>query len=179
MTLASLGKIITAPAMPRENGSSAAWAVVEKELGIALPGDYKEYVNTFGTGKIADFVLPYNPFSDNRFLNLLKQVPKQVGTLRQMKKEFGDEECPYPLYPEPAWLLPWGCTDNGNILFWLTDGHPDKWPVVLSEGRGPGFEQFDESMTGFLTKLLSGEIVSQFFRGFSPSEAVFVPAKRE
>ena len=126
MTLTSLRTIIAPPDLPRESGSPAAWAAVEEELGIALPNDYKEYVHTFGTGKIADFVLPYNPFSDNRFLNLLKQVPKQVGTLRQMKEEFGEEECPYPLYPDPAGLLPWGCTDNGNILFWLTTGHPDE-----------------------------------------------------
>lgn len=177
MTLASLRKIITPPLMPRENGRPEAWAEIEEALGTALPNDYKEYITTFGTGKMADFVWPYNPFSANRFLNLLKQVPNQVGTLRQMKEEFGDEECPYPLYPEAEGLLPWGSTGNGDELFWLMIGSPNKWPVVINEARSSRFEQYDESMTSFLAKLLAGKIVSTFFRRFSKGEAVFVPSK--
>lgn len=177
MAISFLYTVLPPPAAPYESGESTEWPEIEKLLGTSLPTDYKEYINTYGTGQIAHFVSPYNPFSKTSFRNLLKQAPNQVDILRGIKEEFGEAVCPYPLFPEPSGLLPWGATGNGNILFWLMSGTPDEWCVVLSEGRGPGFEQYDESMTDFIAKLLTGRIISRFFRGFSPDEAVFVPAK--
>lgn len=164
MTLASLLIVLSPPATPYERGINEEWPAIESTLRIVLPNDYKEYINTFGTGRINGYLSPYNPFSDNRFLNLVKQIPNQLGILQRIKDEWGNEECPYPLYPEPHGLLPWGVTGNGNVLLWATIGCADDWTIVVSGGRNPGYEEFDMSMTDFLVKLLSGNIVSEFSR---------------
>ncbi len=175
MTLASLLVVLTPPVTPYESGRDKEWPEIEMALGTKLPGDYKEYINEFGTGRINDFLSPYNPFSENRFLNLLRQEPNQLDTLRRIRDEWGHEECPYPLYPELQGLLPWGVTGNGNVLFWSTSGPADEWTIVVSGGRNPGYEEFDEPMTNFLAKLLSRDIISDFFRSFSAREAQFTP----
>ena len=36
-------------------------------------------------------------------------------------------------------LLPWGYTDNCDELYWLTDGEPDGWKIVVHESRAPEY----------------------------------------
>ena len=84
-----------------------------------------------------------------------------MNALRAIKEDFGEEEVPYPLYPDPGGLFPWAVSDNGDVLYWLTRGSPDEWEIVVNESRGPQFEGFKEPMTYFLAKLISGEIVSE------------------
>ena len=43
---------------------------------------------------------------------------------------------PYPVYPEPGGLLPWGGIRDGGYAFWLTGpGEPVGWPVVLASEK--------------------------------------------
>src|SRR3954469_15588520 len=74
--------------------------------------------------------------------------------------EIPGDAYPYPLYPEADGLLPWGHVDTGAELFWQTSGGPEEWTVVVAEARGPEFEEFNDSMTGFLTKIMRGKIRS-------------------
>ncbi len=159
MTLESLYKVIAPPTLPVEAGSVEAWPVIEKAIGVTLPNDYKQYINTFGTGCIGRFLWPFNPFSEDKFLNLGYRINERLDALRELREHW-DEQCPYPLYPDPGGLLPWGGTDNGDVLFWLTVGRPDDWPTVVNEARGPLYEEYQASMTDFLAKLISGEIIS-------------------
>lgn len=178
MTLTSLRKILIPPAKPIEAGSTEKWPKIEKSLGTSLPSDYKKYINTFGTGQIGAFLFPFNPFSKNKNLNLLKQVPIRLDALRTLKEQGGEEECPYPLFPESGGLLPWGATDNGDVLFWLMTKRPNNWPVVINESRGPMFEQYDETMTTFLAKLIANDIHSKIIpNNFLDKKALFVSIK--
>ena len=161
MTLPELTEILSPPEAPVETGSPEEWSLVEEEIGTPLPADYKEYVATYGTGSIADFLWPYNPFSENRHLNLVWRVELHAGALRQIREEFGEEEVPYPPYPESGGLMSWAVSDNGDTLYWLMQGDPDHWRVVVNESRGPDFERFGESTTSFLAKLISGELNSE------------------
>jgi hypothetical protein len=53
--------------------------------------------------------------------------------------------------------LPFGCGDNRQYLFWLADGEPDDWPVLLWPPERQ-FLRFDMPMTEFLYKLFTGKI---------------------
>ena len=170
VTLESLYRVLLPPVTPIETGSTEEWQGIEKTIGIALPSDYKQYINIFGTGCIGSFLWLFNPFSRNKHLNLLRQIDIKIDALRILKEKWGDKQCPYPLYPEPEGLLPWGTTDNGDVLFWLTIGHPDEWLVVINEARAPIYEEYQESMTNFLSKILSGELVSEVFPNDFPGE---------
>lgn len=173
MALDTLLAVLPRPATPRESGAPDAWPSTEAELGIVLPPDYKEYINTFGTGEIGRFLTPFNPFSANTFVNLGDQIQRQLEVYREIREM---EDFPYPLHPEPGGLLPWATTRNGDVLSWLTDGEPDRWSIVISQARSDEYEHHDEDMTGFLAKLITGEIVSGLFPyNFPDREALFVP----
>jgi hypothetical protein len=179
MTLNALVEVMSPPREPVETGNVEQWTNVKESLGTELPTDYKEYINTFGTGSIGAFLWPYNPFSNNENLNLITRSKLILEAMSVIKERFGDTEVPYPLFPEPEGLLPWGVTDNGDSLFWLTAGNTDEWPVVINESRGPFFERFEEPMTDFLAKLISGEISSEVIPSdFLDKEALFVPVEQ-
>ena len=65
------------------------------------------------------------------------------------------------LITEPEGLLPWGGTENGDTLFWLTEGEADNWSVLINESHSPEFERYNEDMTSFLAKLITGRIKSK------------------
>ena len=141
---------------------SAYWVKAETELGSRLPEDYKAFVDGYGPGRIAEFIGIYSPFTYNVHANLISQAAVQLGALRQLETDFG-EVCPYPLFPLPGGLLPFGQTDNGDGLYWLTTGEPDDWSVVIGESRGPRFEPHQCGMAAFLAELLTGRRSSAFF----------------
>jgi hypothetical protein len=161
MSLQDLTRVISPPSAPVETGSPNEWPSVEEAIGTPLPADYKHYINTFGTGGIGGFLWPYNPFSKNEYLNLIQRNEADLGVLRQLREWFGEEEVPYPIHPEPGGLLSWAISNNGDVLYWLTQGEPHAWHVVINESRGPWFERFEACATSCLAKLISGELVSE------------------
>jgi len=62
MALTSLRKVLPPPATPTETTGAGSWPPVEASLGIHLPGDYKEFIDVYGTGVIGDFLWVFNPF---------------------------------------------------------------------------------------------------------------------
>src|SRR5579863_5757225 len=141
MSFDALRRIMPPPANPSLGGTLPAWPAIEKQLG-PLPGEYKEFIETYGLGKIDDFVILYSPNAADRYLNLLTRGPIDLDALRELKTKHGDREVPYPLYPDPNGLLPFGIDENGDGLYWLTEGDPDRWPIVVNEGRAPEYQRF-------------------------------------
>jgi SUKH superfamily protein len=170
----TLHSILPRPASPVEIPSEADWKDVAQTIG-AVPEDYREFLRAYGTGSIDRFVWIFNPASRNPNLNLFHQVPRQVAAFRELVAT-GCEAKVYPIFPEPAGLLPFGITDNGDVLLWHRNGMPKDWSVVLSASRSPTYEEFDSSMTGFLTAVLKNEINSRVLpAGFPSSSPVFSP----
>lgn len=161
MILDALRKLMPPPESPVGCGTWAQWAEVQSELGLRLPIDYKYYINTYGSGWINDFLYVLNPFAGSKHLELIRNILQILNSLRANKERSGTEEVPYPLYAEPGGLLPWGFTDDGHTLYWITIGNnPDKWKVVIGESRGSEWEEYNDYMVDLLVKLLSGERTS-------------------
>lgn len=161
--LEELRNVLPPPETPREAGSPADWAIAERALNFVFPGDYKEFVNVYGTGGVNDFIWLISPMPVDRPPLDQSYLLGPVASLRQMREEFGARACPYPLYPEPSGLVAWGQTTNGDMLYWRTEGQPETWPVVIADIRSAEFEEHPESMTSFLAKVLTGEIVTEMF----------------
>lgn len=161
MTIDHLLAVMAPPVNPTEIPGPRAWKAVEGRLGMPLPIDYKEFIEIYGSGKIADFLWIFNPFSINENLNLEKQIENQARVLAEL--QLYGESIPYRLFPERGGVLPFGITDNGDVLFWLTAGAPDDWVVVVNEARAPNWELYNFSMSGFLAAVLQRQVLCGIF----------------
>lgn len=141
-------------------GPPIDWPSVQRAIGSVLPCDYKALVDLAGSIYVGQFLGTFTPGSPNPNVDLLVQMGARLSALQEMKRVGGSQECPYPLWFEPGGLLPWGATDNGDTLFWLTRGHPDQWTVVVGEGRGPLFDEFPLCASDFLVEFLEGRLAS-------------------
>jgi hypothetical protein len=106
------------------------WKKVEAEVGLALPEDYKQFIDHFGTGVIRGYrrevgELEVWNFRDSSFSRAFKgRVSVAIGVFEEVS------DCPFPFYPEPGGLLPFASTRSGDYLNWRTEGPPDDWDVV-------------------------------------------------
>lgn len=157
MSLAALKKVVPPPKLPDVVDFDARWKEFEKTHKRKLPRDYRDLVRTYGDGLLAGFYLLYSPLAESPWLNLAAVQERETQDLLQLRGSSPDR-CPFPIYPEPGGLYPWGGDENGNTYFWLTSGPTNTWPVVQYEPRGTGFLRHDCSVTAFLTGVWKGEI---------------------
>ena len=134
-------------------------------LGAELPADYVELARRYGPGCFGEFLWLLVPGAGNRNLEMLTQTGHQRGALLYLRNE--GEEPPY----EPADLIPWAITDNGDVAYFLTSGDP--WTVVINESRGPDWYAFDGGVTEFLVAWLSGRERVSVFPDDSPLGPTF------
>jgi SMI1-KNR4 cell-wall len=161
MALDDLLAVMPAPGAPFEVPSADAWASIEQRIGATLPKDYKQFIEIYGSGQIAKFIWIFNPFSLNENLNLEKQIETQSQVLSEL--EGHGEKVPYKSFPVPGGVLPFGVTDNGDLMFWETIGDSSVWPVLINESRAPEWETFDMPMSKFLARILAGKLKPNIF----------------
>ena len=135
------------------------WVSVQGRVGSVLPGDYRSLVEHAGPLRLGNFLTVFAPGATNPNVDLLEQMGRRLGALHDIKQAFTDV-CPYPLWFEPGGLLPWGSSDNGDGLYWLTRAHPDQWTVVVGEARGLRYEEHSLSVCDFLAGFASGAVRS-------------------
>jgi hypothetical protein len=175
----TLTDLMSPPTKPSDPPTPEGWDEVEAALGFKLPGDYKQFVSTFGTGAVDGFLWVLNPFSRNPHLNLIEDARSTLSAEREFAEEAGPR-IPYPLYPDANGLFPWGGTDNGDVLYWLRTGDPTAWSVVVRESRGPDWCEYKMSTTEFLACVLTRDIICDIFPDDFPSDAPrFVVPPRE
>lgn len=157
-------EVFPVPDTPVDVRGAGGWERVEETLSLRLPGDYKWFIERYGTGCVSAFLWIFNPFTTNENLDLVRQVASLSEQYRRMKRELGEEEVPFPLYPEEGGLVPFGVSDNGDVFFWLTDStDPREWNVVGNETRSSTYEVHERTMTAFLLGVVTGETESRIF----------------
>jgi len=130
------------------------WPAVEGSLGgLSLPRDYKAFVETFPPHWIRERIRVTRPGDVDH--------PKTdyLGFYAQHLEELRHKGCPYPVFPEPAGVLPWGRGANRELYFWRTDGDdPDAWTVVWCDADGQEWRTFPGTMCEFLSAVVTGEV---------------------
>ena len=183
MPLKEVLRLMPAPASPCETGGPQRWREVQAELRTGLPTDYCQFIERYGTGCVDEYLWVLSPFTEREPLHLVKEGARLLKGMRYLRTECGDEQVPYPVFPEPGGVLPWGVTDNGDMLFWVTKGEPGEWFVAVNEGRGPMWEECHCSMVDFLVRVLSKEFRSEImaveFPSDSPEFRVVAPTSAE
>ena len=144
------------------NGTGSNWTDVEQRLSLAFPEEFKQLVQIFGIGPWANFLYVLSPFASGELL-LERGALRALGVLHEIRRSC-PEEVPYAIYPEPLGLFPWAITDNGDTLFWLTEGY--HWPTIVFPPREPIFE---------VHRLSSASLVIEFLNGTLPSRCLVDP----
>ena len=160
----SLIEHVPPPANPVENQGD--WAQVELQLGTSLPDDYKWFISVYGTGAICDdYIRVLNPFTKIGVLDLLKCYRGTLDRYRVAKKEGETPIVPYPVYPEPGGILPWGTSANGHEMSWLTIGEPNNWGIVFSDRNRIECRKYEQvCMSEFLVTVLKGQMDGGAFK---------------
>ena len=171
MTIERLTAAVPPPAAPSQ-AFRGPWEPVEARIGCELPPDYKDFVRLYGGGLFFDDLVMINVAgAASPGARLESQVPLICSTFTA----FGDDRLAYRLWPASDGLIPFGVTIDGDYIFWLPEGEPASWRVVVW-GRGlQTFELFDCDMTDFLAGLASGAILPQEFPELLPCDRLFMP----
>jgi hypothetical protein len=122
--------------------SAVTWAEVEQAVGIRLPADFKQLMSRLPSGRTTERLFLWSPVESTEMLeafvtNMRTAVATTAGVLESILTP------PYPEFPEPGSLLPWGFSLDETWL-WETVGDPDAWPAMhltISSGhlvRYPG-----------------------------------------
>jgi SMI1-KNR4 cell-wall len=173
MTIENLIRAMPPPLIPFGT-FRGPWRPVEEELGTFLPQDYKDYVRIYGRG----YLFQYLGVSVPRSLNPNVRLERNVRMFGPGFAQF--EDPPYPIWPRPGGLLPFGSTDNGENLYWLTQGPPETWRIAVWDGDIDSCEVFNCDMTDFLAGLATGEILPmQFPDDLLPCDRLFKPDSAE
>jgi hypothetical protein len=145
MAIHDLLQIVAPPKVPRDVGTITDWRAREKALGLVFPQDLHDLCARYGSGRFGVIEI-YNPWSPD----YTASIGLTIDTYRIVKLDRGPA-MPYSLYPERPGLFPAGGTLDGGKIFWLVDGPPDDWPLVLAEST-PQWQQINLPITVLLAK---------------------------
>lgn len=155
MSIDELVAVVKPPAQPLEAGPVECWNEIQEKLGTKLPDDLRDFGLTYGTGSFSKLgIRVFNPFA----AVFLQWIEEEVGAWRDLKAAEGEEEIPFGVFPESPGLLPWGKDNNGNGLFWLAEGNPEQWPIIV-RGEPPKYARFELPLTSFLAQAFTGALV--------------------
>jgi uncharacterized protein (TIGR02996 family) len=126
------------------------WAEVEQQLGLPLPSDYKAFIASYGSGTVGCIEI-VSPLGLTR--NVREWWVNWAGLISDLAEY---EEVPYPVFPEPGGLLPFGTLGDVDLLTWRTLGDPADWPFVYYDREEGFFEIKGLSAVEFILEAVTG-----------------------
>ena len=183
LSLQHLMKMVPPPTSPLEVARKPARLIFTGGKQVDFPPDYLALVDRYGSGwfwfdengesgMIAEI---HNPRA-SAYKGLLD---KEHEFLRQYKVEEGDGYKAYDIFPASPGLLQWGSAEGRQAYFWLTEGSPSQWPIIVMWDF-EFFGQYDMPLAVFLEKLVAGKLDARFLRDervpmkLEPSRVSFV-----
>jgi hypothetical protein len=182
--LSELTALISPPIVAQEVPTPMQWGEVEATLGVALPRDYREFIDTYGSGTLGRLLSIWNPVSRNPFINLLKEGEKRMARYSALRSGW-PQDYQFELFPTTGGILPCGGTSNGNTVSWVTAPDSSEWEMIVQAPRSPRFFRFEGSLVAMLTGLAKGDVECDVLpeRGrlrpeFSPYHGGWLDAKQ-
>ncbi|NGN68269.1 SMI1/KNR4 family protein [Streptomyces sp. A7024] len=132
------------------------WAVLEDDLGTALPDDFKLLAERFPSFVLGDFLLVAFPRPGKELYRLRGIREDLEGVLQTYWEE--EMSCGLRPHPAPGGLLPWAESNEGDMFLWTTTGPtPQQWRVTVASRNG-GWWHYDGSAVQFLTDYCTGTL---------------------
>jgi hypothetical protein len=144
---------------PPTRSKSFDWKKAEQELGVILPDDYKEVVETYSSGQFEDFLYFLEP--DNEHYDIVKHDQERAEAYESLWKY---EQKPVEIEDGKHRLIPWATTDNGEYLFWLVrfgeEMNPHHWSIMINAAKEDDWEYYSMGCVAFFVQALEGKVVS-------------------
>jgi hypothetical protein len=159
-----LDRLATLAGVSGLRGDPFDWAAVEASVGLRLPRDYKALLERFPDGTFAGLIRPNRPGDDGHPpTQFLGYYAYRLGDMREWRVS-GYGRYPYPIFPEPAGLLPWASGPRGEPICWLTEpAGPDRWPVVVPNADFTRWRRFPGTACEFLLDVVQGRFDAGIF----------------
>lgn len=156
---------------PETDPGPIDWERIEGLNGIVLPSDYMRWAGSYTSIYVDGFLRILHPI--NFFaISSRAQIAAELAGVEEIDPPLRNEvynsagvlvaeELPmYPPFGEPGSLLPWGNTDNGDMLMWETSNErPDGWRVVVVDGDSNVWQEFDCGFAEFLIGLFDRQFI--------------------
>jgi len=161
-----VGRLLDLTGMADRPRETFDWQTIEATLGLPLPEDYKRMAEVFPPGHFNGLAQLGRPGDDahprDEFLGFKALRLQDLRGQRAFAQEHDwPGTFPYPIYPEPGGLLPWGYDRRGHQLYWLTEApDPANWPVVAvpDSYTFTDWRVFHTSTCQFLIDVVEGRI---------------------
>jgi hypothetical protein len=142
-------------ALRRTEPAAVDWAVIESDLGTALPPDFKLLSEHYRSLTIGDSLAITSP-RPGRERPWVRAILEELEIVGEWCEDTRLEPPTRP-FPSPGGLLPWGATDWGDYVLWTTNGPPAEWTITVAT-RGGGWWHFAGGLVQFLTGLVDGSV---------------------
>ncbi|WP_405907036.1 hypothetical protein OG742_17245 [Streptomyces sp. NBC_00828] len=157
------------------------WNEVEQHVGSALPGDFKTFLNVYGSGVISGELVVFHPRGSSPLLERMCKTHQTFTERRDRSlNRGGSEHVPYAFHPEPGGLISWGYDYSGDEHFFLPcDPDPDQWKIVTMVHE-EGCETFDGPFSSFALSFVRRLLDVDRYHGIEPEALEFLePADLE
>lgn len=154
MYLDKLVKLLRPPCDVDSDSIEKNVALVEKHLMICFPKDYFQFITTYGSGQINDFISIYSAVNRTAYYEMVKRECQSYCELRAMFPK----EYVHRVFPEKKGLFPLGRTDGGCLLWWHVAEDPNEWTIVVYDEGSWEFEEYDMQLCEFIYKYFTCQI---------------------
>ncbi|MFE7934119.1 SMI1/KNR4 family protein [Streptomyces sp. NPDC057456] len=157
------------------------WTEVERHVGSALPGDFKAFLDAYGSGVVSGELVIFHPRGSKPLLERMRRTHQTFTERRDLALSRGDSEhVPYPFHPEPGGLVSWGYDHSGDEHFFLPcDPDPGQWKIVTM-AHEEGCQTFDGPFSSFALSFVRQLLDVDRYHGIDPEALEFLePADLE
>src|SRR5262245_30660800 len=162
-SLSRLLKMVPPPSTPLETGLPPASIAFTGNRPVEFPPDYLALAERYGSGEFRqdDDVGMIASVHNPRAPAYQASLDREHTDLREYKADEGGGYAAYDIFPSTPGLLEWGWARGRKSYFWLTDGPPAQWPLVVMWDF-EFFGRYDMPVVVFLERLVSGELDARF-----------------
>ncbi len=144
---------------PPQNPVAVDLHAFERKVGVPLPQDFAQLMQTYGPGTFDEFVSVLAPDPAIRYTMFGRtQVEREINEGLAASHGDPDYSFPYPIYPDDGGLLKWGEHGGAHRLWWLTQGDPYGWPVLIQGSESEDFFSYDGTASRLICDLIEEKL---------------------
>ncbi|MEL0618662.1 SMI1/KNR4 family protein [Cobetia marina] len=162
MNISTVKNMILTPAVPIDNDISTV--KLDYVNDVDFPTDFRLFIESYGSGRLFDFLVVFNPGSSDENLNFYKQLQYIDEDFIYLKQDAPDLY-EFTISISSGGVVPFGVTDNGDYIFWLINdiGCPDEWTIAILPCREQELEYLNLSFSDFIYMISDNRLSPKSF----------------